>query len=508
MMKLNGCLKYVWLLLALIVTANSARADYEYRYLLGDSMPNPVAYLPAPPDSLMIACNGDYGRWIWGKTMRNTERGIKASEDSKYGILRMSAIFSEVLDLNINEEETPAIYCLMLRAGETGSGGVSAMKHEYFRRRPFLVMNESTWGAHDTYEDLATNSSYPSSHTGCGWGTALALAEMAPHLQDTILRCGYEYGISRVITGAHWQSDVDVAMLCASAAISRARATSEYQADLAAAREEYMRLKGLSSSDLQAPFPVLTKILDAPPTTNDYLFVSDLYRFWQSKELYDTERGEQARTDASLNDSYLIENIAACSPVVTISETNTPQIVMFVKALKLMLNTQATSLKNNTTFRKRPYIQFNVPYAYGGEETVLYSESAYPSRHAFLGWGLALALAEVMPDCQNALLKWGYEYGESRVIKGMNYASDIQAARVMAVCDLGKLHNETQFKNLLQSAQREYQQKLDDSALDSILMDSQLTPTAWYSLNGILFPTKPTTPGIYIHNGERVIIGQ
>ena len=40
----------------------------------------------------------------------------------------------------------------------------------------------------------------------------------------------------------------------------------------------------------------------------------------------------------------------------------------------------------------------------------------------------------------------------------MNFYSDVKAARVMAACDLVKLHNEPQFKTLLLNAKNEYQQ--------------------------------------------------
>ena len=178
---------------------------------------------------MQIFDNGDYARWIWGKSVRNTPRGEQASKDSKYGIIRMSAIYSEVLGIEISEENTPAIYRFMVNSGLTGATSVVTMKRAYFRKRPFMLMNEPLWSEWDTHEDLDNNSSYPSSHTACGWGTALALAEMAPHMQDTILNRGYEYGISRVIVGAHWQSDVDAGRLCASAAVARLHADAAFR---------------------------------------------------------------------------------------------------------------------------------------------------------------------------------------------------------------------------------------------------------------------------------------
>ena len=452
-----GYKKYMWMLLAVIMTASSAIAQEEARYLVGDSMPNPTIYLPAPPDSTMITVNGDYAKWIWGKSMRDTERGSEASLDSKYGILRMSVIYSDILGIGITEETTPAIYRLMYRSGETGSGAVSAMKHAYFRKRPFLLMNEPTWGQYDTYDDLARNSSYPSSHTGCGWGVALALAEMAPHLQDTILRRGYEYGISRVITGAHWQSDIDAAMLCASAAIARSHATSEFQDDLTAARNEYMLLKGLTSDDISASVsPSALKILDNPALEDSYFYYGEVATYWQAKSERDTERGSQAIIDASLNDNDIINGFSSCTGV-SISSSTTPRIATLIKMLKLMLGIQASAMKD-FWYRTRPYVQLDDATMVPNDEETYRDESSYPSGHAIIGWGLALALAEVMPDHQNEIIKRGYDFGWSRVIAGFHYPADVQAGRVIASCLLAYMHNDATFKSLLQAAKQEYAQ--------------------------------------------------
>ncbi len=486
------------------MTASSAHASRGSLYLQDNEMPDELVYLPLPPDSAAVATNGDYAWWIWGKTMRYTPRGEQASWESKYGMVRMCTIYSDVLGIDISEKSTPAIYRLMSKAGDTGASSVVKMKVALFRKRPFTLMNEQTWGMFDG-QDLGKSSAYPSSHTAFGWGTALAIAEMAPHMQDTILRRGYEYGMSRVIVGAHWKSDVDAAMTCASAAIARSHANADYQTDLAAARAEYMQLKGLTESDLNASFPVITKILDPPPTIDDNTFVGDLFTMWQAKEVRPTERGEQAKADYSINDDYLVSMFAQCSPVVTISESETPHIVMLIKTLKLSLSSQATIVKSKVP-RKRPFAQLNEPAPYSGEDWPAWGESSYPSRRALLGWGIALALTEVMPDCQNEILKRGLEYGDSRIILGSNYASDVVAARVMAACDLAKMHNETLFQTLFDNAKKEYQQKKDDSNIDIILATSLQDDTLWYSLKGEIYHIKPTAPGIYINGGKKVVI--
>lgn len=446
--------KYICFILAALLAVSTVFAE-DYDSYLQDEIPDPLAYLPPPPDTTMLTVNGDYVRWIWGKSLRDTPRGEIASGDSKFGITRMCVIYSDILGIDISEEGTPAIYRFMARSGNTGAKSVSAMKHAYFRKRPFLLMNEPTWGAYDTYENLGNNSSYPSSHTGCGWGTALALAEMAPHLQDTILRRGYDYGISRVITGAHWQSDVDAAMVSSSAAIARAHATSEYQADLAAAREEYMQLTGLSESQLITnTAPAANMILDEPAMDNSYFYYGEVAPYWQAKGERNTERGAQAITDANLNDDVIISGFAQ-SAGIDISNTTLPNTTKLLKNTKLLLGMHAFIIKDYW-YRNRPYVQFGDSTLVPADEDTYRDESSYPSGHAIIGWGMALVLTEVMPDRQNEILKRGYDFGWSSVITGYQYPTDVISGRIMAACLLTKMHNDAAFNNLLEAAKQEY----------------------------------------------------
>lgn len=444
----------MWLL-AMIMTASYSHAAYEDLYLHGNDMPNVLLYLPEPPDSTMLAFNGDYARWTWGKEMRSTPRGETANDDEIFGIERMCVIYSDILGIDINEENTPAIYRLMNRSGETGSCSGLAMQLAYFRKRPFLLMNESTWGTHDSYQNLSNKSSYPSSHAGSGWGTALALAEMAPYLQDTILRRGYEYGISRVIVGAHWQSDIDAAILSASAAMARSHATTEYQAELAAARQEYMQLTGLSENQINGnTSPSALKILDAPVMGDSYFYYGDVAPYWLSMGERNSERGRQAIIDSDLNDDAVIEGFAECTGT-EISDGTTPCITALIKSSKLLIEQQAQEM-NGDWYRPHPYVQLADTTMLPEEEEIHSNESSYPSPQAMVGWGLALLLTEVMPDCQEEILKHGYDIGWSSVITGYHFPTDVQAGRVMATCLVTKMHNDAAFSNMLRAAKQEY----------------------------------------------------
>jgi acid phosphatase (class A) len=96
----------------------------------------------------------------------------------------------------------------------------NSAKRHYARTRPFVYFHTHTC-APKWEHYLIHNGSYPSGHTTVGWATALVLAEINPARETQILKRGFEYGQSRVICGAHWQSDVDEgrvtgSILCAS----------------------------------------------------------------------------------------------------------------------------------------------------------------------------------------------------------------------------------------------------------------------------------------------------
>jgi acid phosphatase (class A) len=85
-------------------------------------------------------------------------------------------------------------------------------KDHYKRIRPFVVHKSGT-----CYPNLRTDGSYPSGHSAIGWGYALVLAELIPSRADAILQRGRDYGQSRLVCDAHWQSDIDAGRVISAA---------------------------------------------------------------------------------------------------------------------------------------------------------------------------------------------------------------------------------------------------------------------------------------------------
>lgn len=438
---------------ALAFASQTKAQDIKYYNL--DKLPNAGIYLPAPPDTSSLLFADDFNQWIWGKSMRATPRGRQASWESYFGVERMATVFGEAMGFEISKTKTPAIWHFMHRVGETGHSAVTLAKRKYMRVRPFARMNEHVAGEFDNEEELRGNGSYPSGHTALGWTTALALAEMAPELQDTILRRGFEYGQSRVIVGAHWQSDVDASRLASSAAMARIHTHPDYYADLDAARKEFVQhYKGNLGAAVS--FPNSRRILDAPFDTASRRYYADINAHWIAKSERATLRGYQAIADADNS----IDAMLLCfsqSMGLALSRQHTPHIFALLNEARQTLVEQSEALKN-TISRKRPYVQL-------GEKTLMpqYEEryrntSSYVSTHAAIGWGLSLLLAELNPDHQDAILQRGFEYGYSRVIAGYQYASDVQAARLVASYSIGRLHADPAFRTLIDNARNEYKQ--------------------------------------------------
>ena len=446
--------KPAWLLpFFVLVVAGVLRAqDYSFSYYSMQELPDAGIYLPAPPSFMGTSFADDFQQWIWGKSVRNTPRGKMASLDSQWRMDRTAEIFGEALGITISEKDTPAIWNFVLHTGNTGYTSVVAAKKRYMRIRPFALMNEHVAGEFDDEEGLRNDGSYPSGHTAMGWSMALGIAEMAPDRQNEVLRRGYQYGESRVIVGAHWQSDVEAARLASSAAYACMHNSPEFQEELAAAKAEYRKIKGKTSA--VKGYPDGEKIMDVPPSPDDSRFYGDVAYYMLAKAERGTARGQQAVVDAECSDMAL-RNAFSSSLGLTVSPKETPCLAELVAYAAQVLKTEAERMKA-TNFRKRPFVQM------GGEPLITHDTvdkkdtSSYPSVTSAMGWGVALVLVEVAPDRQNSILSRGYEYGRSGVIAGSHYASDMQAGCLLAAWVYAELHNDKEFCRLMERAKAEY----------------------------------------------------
>ncbi len=228
----------LFLILSLAV-ALIAHSQEPQPLLTPQQMPNPVRFLPPPPNKASDAFVYDQSQYRWGKEQRlDSARLSIAVRDADWSIECICREFSEPFGMTISKEATPAIFRLLYVALISADMVGKLPKDFYKRTRPYVYYGEPTIYPQDE-EELRNNGSYPSGHTIEGWSAALLLTELNPDRADTILARGYMYGESRVIAGYHWQSDVDAGRLAASAAIARLHADRRFMRLLRKAHREF-----------------------------------------------------------------------------------------------------------------------------------------------------------------------------------------------------------------------------------------------------------------------------
>ncbi|MBO7556522.1 MAG: phosphatase PAP2 family protein [Alphaproteobacteria bacterium] len=203
--------------------------------------------------------------------------------------------------------------------------------------------------------------------------------------------------------------------------------------------------------------PTASEFLPLPPEPSDAAFYNDWYRYEWGKTMRNTERGKQAIEDANHSLEYFYK-IYSEPFGLTISKENTPEITALLE--RLLATTKLCKDKaKSQLMRIRPFVQFAESTPVPQDEESLRTNSSYPSGHTTMGWGIALVLAEINPARQNEILKRGFEYGESRVIVGFHYQSDVDHARILTSALLNRLHDNNDFMKQLQKAKDEFARK-------------------------------------------------
>ena len=229
-----------------------AQSDDITLYFSAEEMPNLIKCLPPPPDTIGIDFAHDIMRYMWGKTQRSDSvRAAIATRDAAWNYDSLFAQFNLPFGLEISKEGTPEIYKYLVNSLSTIDQTRVAPKAFYHRKRPFERFHEHMLTVNEEQE-LSGEGSYPSGHSQRGYATALLLSEVNPANADTIMARGYMYGDSRVITGAHWQSDVDASRLCGAIGLARLHTSPAFLEQLGKAQAEFKRLTGTLSPNEDA----------------------------------------------------------------------------------------------------------------------------------------------------------------------------------------------------------------------------------------------------------------
>ena len=211
-------------------------------YIPQDKLPDVVQILPAPPQDPSADFDYDILRYMWGKQQRKDSlRLAMAVRDAVWNLDTTIVILAEPFGLKISKADTPAIYNVLSRGVTTIEGIRVKPKAHYFRIRPFAYFQEPSIFPQDD-DWLAKEGSYPSGHTIRAWACAMVMAQINPAAAEAVFARAWESGVSRVISGCHWQSDVDASRPVASIGYSKLQTSQEFLIDMALAQAEFERI--------------------------------------------------------------------------------------------------------------------------------------------------------------------------------------------------------------------------------------------------------------------------
>jgi acid phosphatase (class A) len=139
-------------------------------------------------------------------------------------------------------------------------------------------------------------------------------------------------------------------------------------------------------------------------------------------------------------------------------EKSSPKLMLLLERARIDALAATDPVKAKYA-RTRPFIGNDAPICNGMRSTtptaMAGGGTSYPSGHSTLGWTVSLILAELAPDRTSLLVARARSYGESRIVCGVHFVSDIEAGRVVGSAVFGALDGNAAFRADLDAARTE-----------------------------------------------------
>jgi len=203
-----------------------------------------VSLLPPPPEPGSQTSKRDEEVRRAVISSRTTARFALAKADSVIPNQQPIKIFSCSIGMQLSEGQNPALFKLLARVRFDVRSAASVIEQHYRRPRPFVAAGGTPCSEdlQDT-ETLRATGSYPSAASGVGWTLANILAELYPSNRQQIISRGHEYGQSRLVCDAVWESDVEAGRKLGNVILERLRDNPGFRADFQRAKAELAHAK-------------------------------------------------------------------------------------------------------------------------------------------------------------------------------------------------------------------------------------------------------------------------
>ncbi|PUE53231.1 acid phosphatase [Limnohabitans parvus] len=194
-------------------------------------------------------------------------------------------------------------------------------------------------------------------------------------------------------------------------------------------------------------------LVPPPPPPGSARQAADLEMHQQTRNLRNTPRWEQAAKDVNLKFPEAA-GVFSCALDMPISHEATPHLNMLLRRTLIDAGLATYKAKDHYK-RQRPFAQLGESTCAPKEEAQLTKDGSYPSGHAALGWAWGLILAGAAPDKADALLQRAHAFGDSRMVCGVHWQSDLEAGRVVGAAAVARLQADPVFQAQAQLAKAE-----------------------------------------------------
>jgi acid phosphatase (class A) len=197
----------------------------------------------------------------------------------------------------------------------------------------------------------------------------------------------------------------------------------------------------------------------APAPPDDSMAkAADVETYFHTRALIGTARAEEAHADdvaprpaekVAPRFTYLLG--------VMLNRQNAPRFLQMMERVRSDAEALLAPVKKpvGSGGRHRPFVEYpdlpKCPLNYPD----LPASGSYPSGHATLGWLWGSILAEIAPEFADQLIARAIAFGDSRVVCGFHYPSDVAAGRLAAAALLERLHADPAFEKDLAAAKKE-----------------------------------------------------
>ncbi|WP_288586824.1 phosphatase PAP2 family protein [uncultured Methylobacterium sp.] len=194
-------------------------------------------------------------------------------------------------------------------------------------------------------------------------------------------------------------------------------------------------------------------ILPPPPKPGSAAHAADAATYAATRALAGTPRWALATADIPSGIAALLGHFS-CPAGRRLDPVRLPVLAGLLARVRRDVVTVVRDAKAHFA-RPRPHLG-NDALLCGPRSRALDESLAYPSGHATEGWTFGLVLAALMPERAAPVLARARVYGESRIVCGVHWASDVEAGRLAGSALFAALIGDAAFRVDLERARAEF----------------------------------------------------